>query len=72
MEHLKSKGLRRKQRNDIKNIMKVAASEMKELEEEDVRSKMKMSKIQEVFYKSLELKREAPTTTRPMAMKIKE
>ena len=45
MEHLKSKGLRRKQRNDIKNIMKVAASEMKELEEEDVRSKMKMSKI---------------------------
>ena len=52
--------------------MRVAASEMRELEDEDVESRRKMSEVREVYYKSLELKREAPNTTRPAAMKIKE
>ena len=52
--------------------MRVAASKMKEVEEESVESKRKMTKIQEVYYKSLECKREAPTTTRPAAMNIKK
>ena len=45
---------------------------MRELEEDEINDKKKFSKIQEVYYKSLELKREAPTTTRPMAHKIKD
>ena len=72
MERLTSKGIRRHQRNEVKQIIKVAASEMRELEEDEINDKKKFSKIQEVYYKSLELKREAPTTTRPMAHKIKD
>jgi len=39
LERLETKGMRRQQRNEVKQIMKVAASEMKELEEEDSKSK---------------------------------
>lgn len=64
--------MRRHQRNEIKQIYRVAQCEMREIEQEEIESKRKMSEIQRVFYKSLELKREAPTTTRPAAMKIKD
>lgn len=45
---------------------------MRELEQEDIESKRKMSEIKNVFYKSLELKRESPLHTRPVAFKVKD
>ena len=67
MEKLEERGLKRQQRNEVKQIMRVAASELRELEEEDIKNRQQMSEIKKVYYHSLELKREAPTTTRPAA-----
>lgn len=45
MERLTNKGKRRHYRNEVKQIIKVAASEMRELDQEQIESKRKMSKI---------------------------